>query len=89
MARARPYGDRMTTANVTKLGSTGPAVFPLALGCMSMGAGSAYGRSDDAESIATIHAALDRGVNLLDTGDFYGMADERGPRHEERDPLGT
>ena len=32
-----------------------------------------YGRSDDAESIATIHAALDHGVNLLDTGDFYGM----------------
>jgi aryl-alcohol dehydrogenase-like predicted oxidoreductase len=32
-----------------------------------------YGQSDDAESIATIHAAIDRGVNLLDTGDFYGM----------------
>jgi aryl-alcohol dehydrogenase-like predicted oxidoreductase len=34
-----------------------------------------YGTSDDAESIATIHAAIDRGVNLLDTGDFYGMGD--------------
>lgn len=62
-----------TTTNKTNLGSAGPSVFPLALGCMGMGAGSWYGASDDAESIATIHAALDRGVNLLDTGDFYGM----------------
>lgn len=53
------------------LGLTGPAAFPLALGCMGMS--GMYGRSDDGESIATIHAALDRGVNLLDTGDFYGM----------------
>ena len=44
-----------------------------ALGCMGMGAGSWYGRSDEAEGIATIHAALDAGVNLIDTGDFYGM----------------
>src|SRR6185436_9701566 len=44
-----------------------------ALGCMGMGAGSWYGRSDDAEGIATIHAALDAGVNIIDTGDFYGM----------------
>ncbi|WP_438042154.1 aldo/keto reductase [Sorangium sp. So ce128] len=63
----------MTTTNSTKLGKTGPSVFPLALGCMSMGGGSWYGESDEAESIATIHAALDRGVSLLDTGDFYGM----------------
>ncbi|AUX34223.1 MULTISPECIES: aldo/keto reductase [Sorangium] len=63
----------MTTTNTTKLGKTGPSVFPLALGCMSMAGGSAYGASDEAESIATIHAALDRGVNVLDTGDFYGM----------------
>ncbi|WP_437298282.1 aldo/keto reductase [Sorangium sp. So ce426] len=63
----------MTTTNTTKLGKTGPSIFPLALGCMSMGGGSWYGESDEAESIATIHAALDRGVNLLDTGDFYGM----------------
>jgi aryl-alcohol dehydrogenase-like predicted oxidoreductase len=40
---------------------------------MSMGAGSWYGASDDAEGIATIHAALERGVNVIDTGDFYGM----------------
>ena len=56
-----------------KLGATGPEVFPLALGCMGMGARSMYGDSDETESIATIHAALERGVNLLDTGDFYSM----------------
>src|SRR5579871_5554813 len=59
--------------NRTKLGSAGPEVFPMALGCMGMGTGSWYGASDDAEGIATIHAALERGVNLIDTGDFYGM----------------
>ncbi|MFD9727991.1 aldo/keto reductase [Streptomyces sp. NPDC059072] len=53
------------------LGSTGPTVFPLGLGCMGMSA--LYGTADRAESIATIHAALDAGVTLLDTGDFYGM----------------
>ena len=52
------------------LGSAGPRVFPLALGCMGMS--GMYGPSDDAESVATIHAALDRGVTLLDTGDYYG-----------------
>jgi aryl-alcohol dehydrogenase-like predicted oxidoreductase len=54
-----------------RLGASGPAVFPLSLGCMGMS--GVYGPSDAAESIATIHAALDAGVNLLDTGDFYGM----------------
>lgn len=54
-----------------QLGSTGPNSFPLALGCMGMS--GMYGPSSDAESIATIHAALDAGVNMLDTGDFYGM----------------
>jgi len=53
-----------------KLGATGPEVFPLALGCMGMS--GMYGPSDETESIATIHAALDGGVTLLDTGDFYG-----------------
>src|SRR5690349_17984172 len=42
-----------------------------ALGCMGMTEG-AYGSPDPAESIATIHAALERGVRVLDTGDFYG-----------------
>ncbi|WP_328944751.1 aldo/keto reductase [Streptomyces sp. NBC_00250] len=53
------------------LGTTGPRVSALGLGCMGMSA--LYGESDRAESIATIHAALDAGVTLLDTGDFYGM----------------
>jgi aryl-alcohol dehydrogenase-like predicted oxidoreductase len=55
----------------TRLGKTGPEVFPVALGCMGMS--GVYGASDDAESIATIRHAIDRGVTLLDTGDFYGM----------------
>ena len=63
--------DRPTSK--TKLGASGPEVFPFALGCMGMGAGSFYGSSDEAEAIATIHAALERGVNLIDTGDFYSM----------------
>ncbi|MEI7895082.1 MAG: aldo/keto reductase, partial [Myxococcales bacterium] len=50
------------------MGSTWPAVCPLALGCMGMSA--MYGPTDDAESLATIHAALEHGVSLLDTGDF-------------------
>src|SRR3984885_1553690 len=58
---------------ITSLGASGPRVFPFALGCMGMGARSMYGTSGDAESIATIHAALERGVNLIDTGDFYSM----------------
>jgi aryl-alcohol dehydrogenase-like predicted oxidoreductase len=54
-----------------KLGSTGPEVSPIALGCMGMS--GMYGPTDDAESLATIHAAQEAGINLLDTGDFYGM----------------
>ncbi|HEX4504303.1 MAG TPA: aldo/keto reductase [Alphaproteobacteria bacterium] len=53
------------------LGETGPLVSAIGLGCMGMS--GMYGPADRAESIATIHAALDAGVNLLDTGDFYGM----------------
>ena len=52
-----------------KLGSL--STFPLALGCMGMS--GMYGPSDEDESIATIHAALDAGITLIDTGDFYGM----------------
>jgi aryl-alcohol dehydrogenase-like predicted oxidoreductase len=62
-----------TKTMTTRLGASGPEVFPLALGCMGMGAGSYYGGGDEAEGIATIHAALERGVNLIDTGDFYSM----------------
>jgi aryl-alcohol dehydrogenase-like predicted oxidoreductase len=54
-----------------RLGKTGPAVFRVGLGCMGMS--GAYGPSDDDESIATIRHAIERGVTLLDTGDFYGM----------------
>jgi len=53
-----------------RLGSSGPAVSALGLGCMGMSA--LYGSADDTESIATIQAALDAGVTLLDTGDYYG-----------------
>ena len=53
------------------LGNVGPRVSALGLGCMGMS--DLYGPADRAESLATIHAALDVGVTLLDTGDFYGM----------------
>jgi aryl-alcohol dehydrogenase-like predicted oxidoreductase len=55
------------------LGATGPETAPLGLGLMGMSA--LYGPADESESIATIHAALDAGLTLLDTGDFYGMGD--------------
>jgi aryl-alcohol dehydrogenase-like predicted oxidoreductase len=54
-----------------QLGKDGPTVSALGLGCMGMS--GMYGPSDRGESIATIHAALDAGINLIDTGDFYGM----------------
>jgi aryl-alcohol dehydrogenase-like predicted oxidoreductase len=54
-----------------QLGATGPRVSALGLGCMGMS--GMYGPADRAESIATIHAALEAGITLLDTGDFYGM----------------
>ncbi|WP_320782618.1 aldo/keto reductase [Streptomyces sp. CRN 30] len=61
----------MTTTHTRTLGTTGPQVSSLGLGCMGMSA--LYGEADRAESIATIHTALEAGVTLLDTGDFYGM----------------
>jgi aryl-alcohol dehydrogenase-like predicted oxidoreductase len=54
-----------------RLGKTGPAVSVLGLGCMGMS--GSYGPSDRDAGIATIHAALDAGITLIDTGDFYGM----------------
>jgi aryl-alcohol dehydrogenase-like predicted oxidoreductase len=53
-----------------RLGATGPRASAVGLGCMGMS--SLYGPADEAESVATIHAAIDAGVTLLDTGDFYG-----------------
>jgi aryl-alcohol dehydrogenase-like predicted oxidoreductase len=54
-----------------RLGRNGPELSAIGLGCMGMS--DFYGPADDAESVATIHEALERGVTLLDTGDFYGM----------------
>jgi aryl-alcohol dehydrogenase-like predicted oxidoreductase len=54
-----------------RLGAAGPRVSALGLGCMGMS--GMYGPADRTESIATIHAALDAGITLIDTGDFYGM----------------
>src|SRR5882672_11201545 len=54
-----------------RLGTNGPTVAALGLGCMGMS--GMYGPADRHESIATIHAALDAGITLIDTGDFYGM----------------
>jgi hypothetical protein len=62
------YRPAMTIPTI-KLGA-GPAVSRIALGCMGMS--GMYSDADEAKSIATIHAALDRGVTVLDTGDFYG-----------------
>ncbi|WP_411880913.1 aldo/keto reductase [Polaromonas sp. YR568] len=56
----------------TRLGFRGPQSVS-AIGLGAMGMSGMYGASDEAQSIATIHAALDAGVNLIDTGDFYGM----------------
>jgi pyridoxine 4-dehydrogenase len=90
--------------NTRLLGSKGPRVSAIGLGCMAMS--DFYGPADEAESIATVRAALDAGITLFDTGDFYGMGHNemlireaaRGVRREEmvisvkfgalRDPLG-
>jgi aryl-alcohol dehydrogenase-like predicted oxidoreductase len=54
-----------------RLGKNGPAVSMVGLGCMGMS--DLYGPADEGESLATIHAAVEAGITLLDTGDFYGM----------------
>lgn len=55
-----------------QLGTAGPRIAAIGLGTMGM-SGGVYGPANRSEAIATIHAALDAGVNLIDTGDFYGM----------------
>ncbi|TDT95582.1 aryl-alcohol dehydrogenase-like predicted oxidoreductase [Streptomyces sp. 846.5] len=57
--------------DLRQLGSTGPRVSAIGLGAMGMS--GMYGPADETESIATVHAAMDAGVTLIDTGDFYGM----------------
>ncbi len=54
-----------------RLGKTGPTVSAIGLGAMGMS--DFYGPADEQESIATVHAAIEAGVTLIDTGDFYGM----------------
>jgi aryl-alcohol dehydrogenase-like predicted oxidoreductase len=61
----------VTMIKTHRLGGTGPEVSEIGLGAMGMS--GMYGPADRAESIATIHAALDAGITLIDTGDFYGM----------------
>ena len=64
----------MTTTRA--LGRQGLEVFALGLGCMGMS--QSYGVPDDAESIATIHRALDLGVTLFDTAEVYGPFTNEG-----------
>jgi aryl-alcohol dehydrogenase-like predicted oxidoreductase len=69
-----------TSMKTRKLGGTGPIVSLLGLGCMGMS--DLYGPADRKESLATIHEALEAGINLLDTGDFYGMGHNELLIHE-------
>jgi hypothetical protein len=72
--RPPPISRRMNM-DKRKLGSTGPAVSTIGLGCMGMS--DFYGPADRGESIATIHAALDAGITLLDSGDSTAWATTR------------
>lgn len=58
-------------AKTRKLGTHGPEVLALGLGAMGMS--EFYGQRDDQQSLATLHRALELGINFLDTGDFYGV----------------
>ncbi len=83
---------RITVEDMTHttktLGKSGPTVSSVGLGAMGMS--GAYGTADEDESIRTIHAALDDGITLIDTGDFYGFGHNemllgRALRDRERD----
>src|SRR5580658_6453151 len=63
-------GNMVTVMETRKIGSQGLVAGAIGLGCMGMT--HAYGTGDEAESIATIHRALDCGVTLLDTAEVYG-----------------
>ena len=76
--------------NSRTLGATGPTVSCIGLGTMGMS--DLYGPTDEGESIATIHAAIDAGVTLIDTGDFYGSGHNelliaRALRDRDRDAV--
>ncbi|RXF69672.1 aldo/keto reductase [Arcticibacter tournemirensis] len=62
----------MTTISKINLGKNGPLVSKLGLGCMRMSSVWGSPLNDENESVATIQAALDNGINFLNTGDFYG-----------------
>src|SRR5262245_20328986 len=71
IARLKNLGNWLEIEmRLVRLGRNGPDVSEMGLGCMGMSGG--YGPADDAESTTTIHAALEAGVTMLDTGDFYG-----------------
>ena len=63
-------------------------VSPIALGCWPFAGGNVWGEQDDTESIAAVHAALDEGINFIDTAEGYGRSEEvlgrglKGRRHE-------
>lgn len=62
--------DKHLASDSKSSSKAGTASMRIALGCMGMS--GAYGKTDDAQSAAVIHAAIERGVTFLDTGDFYG-----------------
>ena len=77
----------VSSMNTRSLSNNGPDVSAIGLGAMGMS--DLYGPTDEGESIATIHAAIDAGVTLIDTGDFYGSGDNellisRALKHRRR-----
>ncbi len=71
LALRAPRNDGGMRCKNSNSAATAPMVSAFGLGCMGMSGG--YGPADEKECIATIHAALEAGITMLDTGDFYGM----------------